>query len=447
MLGDISKESFGPGSKYQIDATKLNVCCVSEKDRNLPIGTIYFYAVMDIFSRLIVGMYVGAGPGWIGGMMALHNVVENKVEYCKKYGIKISEEEWPSTMLSEKILADNGEFGGEKPNSLIDNLHISIENTKPYHGDCKGMIERYFGEEKKELTIVPGSKREKFRERGDKDERLDAVLTINELTRVMIRLVKMHNNSVLEHYDKCVFHIGDSALQPIPTKIWEWGITHRGSGCVFRDSRLVDLAVMPRGEATVTREGICFKGYYYTCQEALENEWFIKPGKMKLSVFFDPRKIDHIYIPKDDFQDYIVCNILAKNEYYGDLHYDDFKAIQEHERVMVEYLKHMKHEQWINTYTRNQEDIKAAAKAKRLGTSPLSKAQRLKGIRTRRAQEFDALKANEAFDLSKNTETKADSKIVYLVRPAAEGAPNQEFNDSILDIIKDAGERETDGEE
>ena len=61
------------------------------------------YAIIDVYSRLVTGIYVGLeGPSWIGAMMALDNMIEDKVEYCKKYGIKITEEEWPSYKLFAK---------------------------------------------------------------------------------------------------------------------------------------------------------------------------------------------------------------------------------------------------------------------------------------------------------------------------------------------------------
>ena len=92
---------------------------------------------------MITGIYVGLeGPSWIGAMMALDNMIADKVEYCREYGIEISEEQWPCRHLPEIIIADRGEFEGYNVENLINNLNIKIENTSPYRGDLKGIVER-----------------------------------------------------------------------------------------------------------------------------------------------------------------------------------------------------------------------------------------------------------------------------------------------------------------
>ena len=99
------------------------------------IGRPVIYALIDVYSRTITGLYVGLeGPSWLGAMMALDNMVANKVEFCKEYGIDITEEQWPTKHLPEIIIADRGEFEGYSVENLINNLNIKIENTTAYRG-------------------------------------------------------------------------------------------------------------------------------------------------------------------------------------------------------------------------------------------------------------------------------------------------------------------------
>ena len=65
-------------------------------------------------------------------MMALDNMVADKVEFCKQYGIDITPEQWPTHHLPEIIIADRGEFEGYSVDNLINNLNIKIENTTAY---------------------------------------------------------------------------------------------------------------------------------------------------------------------------------------------------------------------------------------------------------------------------------------------------------------------------
>ncbi len=86
-IGTSNAEVWGPGARYQIDATIADVYLVSRLDRSRIIGRPVVYIVIDVFSRMIVGLYVGLeGPSWVGAMMALSNTASDKIAYCKRFG-------------------------------------------------------------------------------------------------------------------------------------------------------------------------------------------------------------------------------------------------------------------------------------------------------------------------------------------------------------------------
>src|SRR5699024_5336891 len=172
------------GKIFKIDAAIEYLYLVIALDINKVIGGQVIYAVLDVYSRILTGLYVGLeGPSWIGAMMALDNMVADKVEFCKQYGIDITPEQWPTHHLPEIIIADRGEFEGYSVDNLINNLNIKIENTTAYRGDLKGIVERKFrtfnGKVKQK---APGAIQKEYRERGDRDYRLDATLNLKEFT-------------------------------------------------------------------------------------------------------------------------------------------------------------------------------------------------------------------------------------------------------------------------
>ena len=127
ILSNSKSETNGPGTRFQIDATIADIYLVSSLDVNKVIGRPVIYAVIDVYSRIITGLYVGLeGPSWIGAMMALDNMVADKVEFCKQYGIDITPEQWPTHHLPEIIIADRGEFEGYSVDNLINNLNLSL---------------------------------------------------------------------------------------------------------------------------------------------------------------------------------------------------------------------------------------------------------------------------------------------------------------------------------
>ncbi|MEI8397169.1 MAG: hypothetical protein WCF85_20790 [Rhodospirillaceae bacterium] len=114
ILGTSISETIGPGSRYQIDATIADIFLVSRfcrgSDGDRPpriIGRPVLYVVIDVFSLMIVGVYVGLeGPSWVSAMMALANAATDKVTYCRQFGIDITEADWPCYGVPDCLLGD-----------------------------------------------------------------------------------------------------------------------------------------------------------------------------------------------------------------------------------------------------------------------------------------------------------------------------------------------------
>src|SRR5258708_6855263 len=185
-LGHSTQLAFGPGSIFQIDATIGDAYFVSSLNRNWIIGRPVIYFIIDLFSRLIVGLSVTLeGPSWVGAMLALENAVTNKVAFCAEYGISIDAADWPINHLPEAIMADRGEFEGYNADQLVNAFGINVLNTAPYRADLKGVVEQHIDlSNEKVIYWIPGRVRK--RERGDRDYRLDAALDLWEFRKIMI---------------------------------------------------------------------------------------------------------------------------------------------------------------------------------------------------------------------------------------------------------------------
>ncbi len=281
------------------------------------IGRPVIYAVIDVYSRTITGLYVGLeGPSWLGAMMTLDNMVANKVEFCKEYGIDITEEQWPTKHLPEIIIADRGEFEGYSVENLINNLNIKIENTTAYRGDLKGIVERKFrtlnGKVKQK---APGAIQKEYRERGDRDYRLDATLSLKEFTAIIITLVLHHNHKIIDKYPMEKEMITDG-LVPTPIKLWNWGIQNRKGRLRTVDRNILRLNVLPRGNATISRAGIKFKNLLYGSKQAVEEQWYLKLRNTSIEIVYDPRNVEKIYIPHDNGMDFESCILLEPSQQY-----------------------------------------------------------------------------------------------------------------------------------
>src|SRR5205085_842433 len=107
----LSLEVLGPGSVYEIVTIVADIYLVNALDRQRIIGRPVIYLVVDVLSNLITGMNVSLeGPNELGTMMALENMAQDKVVFCKKHGFDITEDEWPSHHLPQAIHTDQREL-------------------------------------------------------------------------------------------------------------------------------------------------------------------------------------------------------------------------------------------------------------------------------------------------------------------------------------------------
>ncbi len=315
VLGSSLSEVFGPGSRYQIDATIGDVYLISKHNPNWIIGRPVIYLVMDVFSRMVVGNYIGLeGPSWIGAMMALANTVMDKQEFCAQYGIEISKDDWPCEHLPEILLADRGEFEGFNVERLIEAFNLHVENAAPYRADWKGVVEKHFDLiQMKVKPMLPGYVDKDFQERGTRDYRLDAVLTLDEFTKIIIKQILYYNQKhYLKDYVRDEDLVHDDVL-PIPLKLWNWGMENRTGKLKYFPEDIVKLHLMPRETATVTYKGIRMKGIYYSCERAVKGLWFEtarQKGSWKVEIAYDPRDMSIAYWIDSYSNEYDKCFML-----------------------------------------------------------------------------------------------------------------------------------------
>jgi putative transposase len=313
VTGNVTSTANGPGALYQIDATIGDIYLVSSLDRNRLIGRPVIYLVVDVFSRLIVGVSVGLeGPSWLGAMLALENATTDKVAFCLEYGIKITPDQWPSHHLPEAILADRGELLSPNANNLANALGIRVDNTPPFRPDWKSVVERYFRlSNDKLIHWMPGAVHQR-RERGDKDYRLDAVLDLRQFRKLMLLCILDHNNQHrLNSYPLNEYMIADG-IEPYPVNLWHWGVQNKGCPRVMAPE-IIRLNLLPADTASVTKSGIYYRGLFYTCELAVREQWYIKArleGRWKISIAYDPRVVDTIYLRLDGGKRMEVCHLL-----------------------------------------------------------------------------------------------------------------------------------------
>lgn len=299
------KDVRGPGTRYEIDATIVDVYVVSRYNPNHIIGRPTLYLVVDQFSRLIVGYYLGLEPPcWVGAMLALWSCNLDKVELCRHYGINITAEQWPTGFMPLHLLCDRGEGMSHMAEALSVGFGIDVENTPPYCGAAKSVVERTFGAI--QVTsfgpYIPGYVDKVFYERGDKPPQLNAVLNLDDLTRVLLAAIIKHNHHVIREYPGTPGQIIEG-VEFTPVALWHWGVRHlRFEGRRFADDHLARY-LWPEQKVFMRKRGLHYcRGLWYYGAKLSEQHWFLRAlteGR-ELSARIHPQRLGEVLIVSDD---------------------------------------------------------------------------------------------------------------------------------------------------
>jgi hypothetical protein len=402
ILGSSTAQANGPGSRYQIDATIADIYLVSRYDRSKIIGRPVLYVVIDVFSRMIVGIHIGLeGPSWVGAMEAISNAACSKVAYCKKFGIDIAEEDWPSVGLPDVLTADRGEVLSDNADALALNFGVRIENTPPYRADWKGVVEQRFKLiAAKFKAYTPGYVQPDYQERGGADYRLDATLDIDDFTRAIIAIVRYYNTShPIKDYEKSSDMIAGK-VKPVPVDLWEWGISNRSGKLRHYPERVIRQTLLPSDDARVTPMGIKFQGLYYSCSLAIEEHWFARARQnstWKVRVSYDPRDMDHIYLHHAKVgSKFVDCTLTEKSRHHAGRTLWEIDQVHQENRLQRRQMEPARLRAEINVID-TVKSIVAEAEAKKPDTRGLSKAARTSSIRENRAEERRGLMRRDAF--------------------------------------------------
>ena len=406
LSGTATANTLGPGSRYEIDATIADIYLVADDDRSKILGRPILYVVVDVFSRMVVGFYIGFhNPSYVVAMQAIVNACSDKVSLCKLLGIDIEPEQWPTLGLPDAILADRGEMMSHQVERLVHGYNVRIENAPAYRGDAKGIVERYFGTLQAEFKpYAPGVvKGNRIQKHGESDYRLDAVLPISAFAKMIIKTILYRNQyHVLDTYDRDADFPPD--LPSIPLHIWNWGIQNRTGHLRTVDPDTLRIMILPRKKVSISTSGVNLWGLYYIGSEILREGWLHRSKEVTrpqdLQAAYDPSCVDKIYLfPKHDSTIYWECSLSTKSRQFAGMSFWQVWEIQDQEKNLhaVEKDNSKAARRELDQFIRD-----TIADAKKMATnSGVSNRQRLSEIKSNKK----SVRENEKLS---NTSLKPD---------------------------------------
>lgn len=387
--------ALGPGDVYMIDSTIADVYLRSKLTNDiLERPTLYF--VIDLFSQMIVGFHVTLEhASYLAASLALESAFRNKVDLCREYGVEIELEQWPCEGACRKVYHDRGpELLGPIANNLMDSFYITIANAAGYRADWKPSLEGLFdGSNREVLHRLPGAVRGKMA-RGDRDNRTDAALTIEELRVVLIEFILWYNATLEMDYPGTVEMMKDK-VDYIPLTLWNWGIKKGYGALTCRSLEYTRLHLLPGGEASITQEGLKLNGLHYSNDRLLSSGVFVaNPGpkngrtkSRKVQIAFDPREAGLIYLRPAGAKKLEPCTLTSHDAPFAGCSWYEVEAQRKEYRERRNARADRKAQLTAERNAITGQIVKEAQSRASLTRGTTSKRQELTGLKRKTADE------------------------------------------------------------
>lgn len=354
-----------------VDATVCDIYLVNESGQL--VGRPILTACIDAYS----GLCCGYSLSWEGGVYSLRNmmlnVIVDKVEHCRKFGISITEDDWVNTGMLGKIVSDQGtEFIGYTFSQLAE-LGVTIVNLPSYRPELKGSVEKFFDviqDDFKPHLKGKGVIEPDYQERGSHDYRKDACLTLADFEKIIIRCIIHYNSRRIAENFPFTEEMLAAGVQPYANQIFKWGMRLSGANLIqITEERLV-LCLLPRTTGKFSRFGLTVNKLRYRHNGYTES--YLAGGEV--TVAYNPDDVSFVWLIEAG--NYVRFELVDAR--YGGMQLDAVVDIHKKQKMLVRAEEH----------SSLQADIELAAHIQAVAeNASKSRNVNIKGIRGTRKKE------------------------------------------------------------
>lgn len=298
LLGDMNEYLLGLGGAcLALDATVCDIYIVG--DAGQLIGRPILLAAVDMYS----GICCGYSLSWEAGTYSLRslmlNLVIDKVEHCKRFGIEIKNEDWDCGGLPLYFMTDRGKEYTSETFEQISDLGVQIINLPSYRADLKSKVEKFFDVVQnlyKPYLKGRGVIEPDFQERGTHDYRKDACITLDEFEKILLHSIIHYNTKSV--VDKFPFteDMFETGVKPYRNAIWNY-MQQQGSGLIPATPEEVVLTLLPRTPAKFTRKGLMANGIRYRHKDANYTQRYLSGDSV--TVAYNPEDVSKVWLLED----------------------------------------------------------------------------------------------------------------------------------------------------
>lgn len=263
LLGDGVTEFAPCIGTAMLDSTVCDIYLVN--DTRQVVGRPILSACIDVYS----GICMGYSLTWEGGTYNLRNlmlnVITDKKEHCRKFGINISTIDWNVSELPTRFVTDKGSEYKSENFEQISELGISIINLPPYRPELKGPVEKFFDCVQgyfKPYLKGKGVVEPDYQERGRHDYRKDASLTLEQFEKVLLHCILFYNTKRILEGFPFTEEMLEENINPYPNVLWNRG-KELGAELIEVEAKELVKILLPRTKAKFRRNGLLVNGMRY----------------------------------------------------------------------------------------------------------------------------------------------------------------------------------------
>ncbi len=311
-LGSAANTGTLPGDVFEIDATVADVHLVSSLNKTNVIGRPTIYTVVDRATRMVTGVHVSLyHASWRAARQALANCFMPKKEFCRLFGINISERDWPCSHVPVKLVCDNGEMIGLKPQDVVTPI-TTLEFAPGYRADKKSIVERRFGILNREaIHPLLGSTRGGLIVKGEPVPTSRACLTLQEVTKTIILAILEHNQAIFKELAYINPLLIEHDLNISPLNSWLISLKNsRFSARTIMEDEVISR-LLPPERVSITPGGLQYNNLYYECEEDLASIARVF-GQSSCEARIDDNCVDFIYVRLDKNKPFTRHALLEK---------------------------------------------------------------------------------------------------------------------------------------
>lgn len=328
LTGDGIQEFAPAVGTGMLDSTICDIYLVN--DTGKVVGRPILTACIDAYSGLCCGYYLS----WEGGVYSLRgmmlNVIADKAEWCKQFGISITKADWPCSQIPAILVTDKGREYQSENFEQIAELGVTVVNLPPYRPELKGMVEKFFDlvqDSYKKHLKGKGVIEPDYQERGAPDYRKGACLTLRDFEKVLLHCIIYYNSQRVIDKFPYTQEMITAGVKPYSSAIWNWSVSQYPANLISVDAKTLILTLFPRTIGTFGRNGLTVNKLRYHCDGYTEQ--YLKGGSAIAA--YNPEDVSSVWlIEKGVYTEFT----LIESRFYGkDL--AQVQDIQEGQKAIV----------------------------------------------------------------------------------------------------------------